>query len=221
MKKVLVVSPHADDETLGCGGTLLRHKSEGCDVHWIIVSGISEAEGYTKERIASRANEIQEVAKMYGFDSVHNLGFPAAKLDTIPMQILVERLRHLIKEIQPDILYLPYCGDVHTDHEVVFKACMSCIKWFRGFNISRILAYETLSETEFGLSPNFTFRPNVYVNISRFLAEKLAIMKIYQSEIGSFPFPRSEQAITALAQIRGSASGFEAAEGFILLKETI
>jgi LmbE family N-acetylglucosaminyl deacetylase len=221
MKKVLVVSPHADDETLGCGGTLLRHKSEGCNIHWIIVSGISETEGYSAEMVVSRSNEIQKVAKMYGFDSVYNLGFPTAKLDTIPMQVLVESLRHLIKKIQPDILYLPYCGDVHTDHEVVFKACISCIKWFRGFNISRILAYETLSETEFGLSPNSTFRPNVYVNISQFLADKLAIMKVYQSEIGSFPFPRSEQAITALAQIRGSVSGFEAAEGFILLKETI
>lgn len=46
-------------------------------------------------------------------------------------------------------------------------------------------------------------------------------MKIYESEMSDFPFPRSEKAIKSLAYVRGAASGYEAAEAFMLLKERI
>ena len=44
-------------------------------------------------------------------------------------------------------------------------------------------------------------------------------MKIYHTEIGAFPFPRSEEALLANAKLNGSHSGFEYAESFILLRE--
>ena len=40
-------------------------------------------------------------------------------------------------------------------------------------------------------------------------------------EFSEHPFPRSEKAIKALATLRGSASGFEAAEAFMLLRERV
>jgi hypothetical protein len=57
------------------------------------------------------------------------------------------------------------------------------------------------------------------VNIEDFLESKLKAMSIYKSELGEFPFPRSQKAITALANVRGAASGFMAAEAFELLRE--
>jgi len=81
------------------------------------------------------------------------------------------------------------------------------------------LAYETLSETDFGLDTNQYFRPNVFVDIEQFLDDKLRAMDIYASELGEFPFPRSRETIKALALLRGSASGFKAAEAFELLRE--
>ena len=81
------------------------------------------------------------------------------------------------------------------------------------------MAYETPSETEFGLSYEKFFRPNVYVDISKYLNKKTEIMKIYSSEIGDFPFPRSIEAIKSLAKWRGANSGFAAAEAFDLLLE--
>ena len=72
----------------------------------------------------------------------------------------------------------------------------------------------------FGLSPEEDpFRPNSYVEISDYLDTKIDIMKIYKSEIQDFPGPRSEQAIRALAALRGSQMGSTAAEAFMLLKE--
>ena len=97
---------------------------------------------------------------------------------------------------------------------------VACTKCFRFHSIKRILAYETISETDFGMNPSYnTFRPNVYIDISKYLEMKLEIMRIYASELGDFPFPRSEKAIRALAALRGAAAGCEAAEAFMLLKE--
>ena len=114
---------------------------------------------------------------------------------------------------------IPHRGDVHTDHQVVFDAVGACCKWFRYPSVKRVLAYETLSETEFGLNPQAGFQPNMFVDISLFMERKLELLKIYQSELGEFPFPRSITAVRALAQYRGATSGFEGAEAFMLLRE--
>ena len=221
-KKVLVVAPHPDDETLGCGGTLLKHKASGDKIHWLIVTGIDEEASFSTERVSARSHEIKTVSTMYGFDSVVNLNLPTTKLDILPMQQLVEMIGDAILKIGPEILYVPFPGDIHTDHKVVFQAVAACSKWFRFESIKRILAYETLSETDFATSPDINaFTPNVFIDISEFLQEKLQIMQIYKSEMGLFPFPRSEKSIIALAQIRGAAAGCEAAEAFMLLKEII
>jgi LmbE family N-acetylglucosaminyl deacetylase len=88
-----------------------------------------------------------------------------------------------------------------------------------GRNIEIVAAYETLSETEFGLGTDQAFRPNVFVDINHFVSKKLEAMDIYTSEVGEFPFPRSHEAIRALATLRGAASGYNSAEAFELLRE--
>ena len=57
----------------------------------------------------------------------------------------------------------------------------------------------------------------MFVNISEFFVQKINAMKIYKSETGPFPFPRSEEAIRSLAKLRGSQSGYKFAEAFQLL----
>lgn len=222
MSTILVIAPHPDDETLGCGGTLLRHKNDGDDIHWLIVTEITTERGFTQQRIDKRAEEINQAADLYGFASVSKLGFPTARLDTVPVEKMVQKIGETIHSIRPDIVYLPYPGDIHSDHKFVFDSGMSCTKWFRYPFIKRILVYETLSETELGINPSNTkFSPNVYVDITDFLDRKIGIMKVFQSEIGEFPFPRSDQAIRALSAYRGASSGFQFAEGFMLIKEVI
>ena len=81
---------------------------------------------------------------------------------------------------------------------------ISSAKWFRCDSIRRLLAYETISETDFGMNTAKGFEPNVFIDISAFLTRKIAIMEIYGSQMGAFPFPRSEQAIRALASLRGA-----------------
>ena len=59
------------------------------------------------------------------------------------------------------------------------------------------------------------------MNIEGYLENKLRAMGIYSSEVGEFPFPRSNQAISALATLRGASSGFKEAEAFELLREIV
>ena len=49
--KILAIAPHPDDETLGCGGTLLKHKNNGDEINWLIITDINSEEGWPKDRI--------------------------------------------------------------------------------------------------------------------------------------------------------------------------
>ncbi len=222
MKNVLVVAPHPDDESLGCGGALLRHVAEGDKIHWLIITAIQTENGFKNEQVKYRESEIKLVAQQYGFSSVHNLSFPTTKLDITPIGEIIDRISAVFKKNKPEVIYLPHPGDIHTDHKIVFDAVSSCTKWFRYKSIKRVLAYETLSETDYATDlQNYGFRANVFIDINNYLEKKLEIIKIYASELGKFPFPRSEEAIRALAALRGAASGCRAAEAFMLLKEIL
>lgn len=219
-KQILCIAPHPDDETIGCGGTLLRHIADGDEVHWLIVTAISEAIGFTADRVASRAGEIEKVAAAYGFAGTHRCDFPTMRLDTLPLLDVISRIGEVVKATGAHTLYVPYRGDAHSDHAVVFDAALACAKTFRYPQVGAVLAYETLSETEFGLKPDDPgFRPNHYVDIADQLDRKIDIMRLYEGEMADFPFPRSETCMRATAQLRGSQCGRMAAEAFMTIKE--
>ncbi len=217
--KTLVIAPHPDDEILGCGGMLLRRRFENTPLAWLIVTGMNDVGSFSTEQITRRAIEIKEIANSLGFDQVYELNYPAARLDEIPMKELVGSISKVFQSFNPTEILLPHRGDVHSDHRVVFEAVTACTKWFRYPSIRRVLAYETVSETEFGLSKEQAFFPNFFVDISPYLEEKIRLMQIYQSEMSQAPFPRSVEVIKALATWRGASAGYAAAEAFELLRE--
>lgn len=220
MNKALVIAVHPDDETLGCGGTLLKHKSMGDEVHWLIATDIKESDGFKPEEVMSRNKEIKKVADSYQFDSINKLALSTMKVDESSMSELVNKLSHIIIDIEPTIIYLPFKGDVHSDHRSIFNAAYSCTKSFRYPFIKKIYMMETLSETEFAPSTiEDSFIPNVFIDISEYMEKKLEVMSTFTSEIGEHPFPRSLRNIEALATLRGATAGCEYAESFMLLKE--
>lgn len=218
--KVLVVAVHPDDETLGCGGTLLKHKANGDEIHWLLCTAMHEKEGFSKDIVQKRTSEIDKVAKLYNFDGVHQLNLPAMKIDECSMSSLVSKISSIVRIVQPNTIYLPFKSDVHSDHRVIFEAVYSCTKTFRYPTIKKILMMETLSETEFSPSTKEdAFVPNCFVDISDFIEKKVQIIRCYESEIFDHPFPRSEKGIRALALIRGATAGCEYGESFMILKE--
>lgn len=216
--KVLVVAVHPDDETLGCGGALLKHRANGDELHWLICTTINKDHSYYEQR----EKEIKQVSDMYGFENVHNLRLETMQIDEYSMSELIGKISTIINTVKPNIIYLPFKGDTHSDHRRIFEAAYSCTKSFRYPFIRKIYMMETLSETEFapGLKED-GFIPNVFIDISKFLESKIEIMNIYESEIGDHPFPRCERNVRALATYRGATAGCEYAESFMLLKEII
>jgi LmbE family N-acetylglucosaminyl deacetylase len=219
--KSLVVAPHPDDEVLGVGGTLLRRKAEGAELGWLIMTRISVEAGWSSEMVLKRQQEIMQITELFGFDSVFELNYTTTQLDQIPLSDLINAVSGVIESFTPDEIFIPHPSDIHSDHRVTFDSVASSTKWFRSPTIKRVLAYETLSESDFALGPNRRFQPNVFMNIEGHLEDKLRAMGIYSSEVGEFPFPRSNQAISALATLRGASSGFKQAEAFELLREII
>ena len=217
--KILVVAPHPDDETLGCGGTLFRHKQEGDELFWAIVTEINEDLGWSLAAIKKRDTEIEDVAKKYGFSDTFNFRFPTTKLDTLSITDIIENIVKVYNQIEPEIIYMPYAHDVHTDHQIIAKALQSTFKWFRYPFIKKVLMYETPSETEFNFIEKRVYHPNIFVDISKYLDLKIETFNMYESEVGDFPFPRSKKTIRSLAAFRGSQSGYEAAEAFELVYE--
>ncbi len=216
--KVLIIAVHPDDETLGCGGTLLKHKSKGDEIHWLICTETTPSSDFYK----TRKQELEQVSKMYTFDSVYNLELKTMQVDEYTMSELISKISKIISDIQPNIIYLPFKGDVHSDHRKIFEAAYSCTKSFRYPFIKKIYMMETLSETEFAPgTKEDSFIPNIFVDISDFMERKIEIMKIFSSEIAEHPFPRSVRNIRALGTLRGATAGCEYAESFVLLKEIL
>lgn len=218
---VLCLSVHPDDETLGCGGVLLRHRVQSDRLHWLIVTQ-TDAPQWSPETIERKKAEIEQVAEAYGMEQCFKLGFPAIRLDTVPQAELIERIREVVSQVRPEVVYLVYGGDVHTDHQVVFRAAMSVLKPFYMANLGvrRVLCYETSSSTEAAVPVHSRpFVPNIFADITPYIGRKIEIMELYETETLPDPLPRGPSAIRALARHRGATIGVEYAEAFMLVRE--
>lgn len=222
--KVLCVAVHPDDETLGCGGTLLKHKANGDEIYWLLLTGmpINVPEEVMDDKTKYRKALMQTINESYRFDGIEYLAFPPTSMHTLDLKDIISKLSEVFNTIQPNIIYTMFANDVHSDHRVAFDAVYSCTKSFRYPFIEKIYMMETLSETEFALSvPAKTFIPNVFVDITNFINEKLAIMEKYPKQLMEAPYPRSLSSIKALARVRGSRAGVMYAEAFQLLYEKL
>ena len=216
---IVVISAHPDDEIIGCGGTLLKHNANGDKISWIIITNVHENQGFSKDRVTSRQHEIEKVKKMIGFTSVHKLDYPTMSLDSSSINKMIPQISNLFNEIKPEVIYVMNRSDAHSDHRVTFDVVMACTKSFRYPFIKKVLMYECISETEFAPAlPEKVFQPNYFVDVTTYFSKKLEIMKVYESELGKHPFPRSLRNIEALATFRGASVGVEYAEAFQLIK---
>ncbi len=219
LNKILVIAPHPDDETIGCGGTLLRHIDNKDEIYFLLITNLYEENGWSKKLIIKKNKEVKKIENIYKFKKSYKLNFPATGLGDIPMSEIIKKISNIFSEVKPNIIYTIFNDDVHTDHQIVSKAVSSCIKWFRHTYIKKVLMYETLSETNFNFQSNNIFAPNKFIDITKFLKKKIEIMNIYKSELAKHPFPRSIDVVRANAILRGSQCGFKYAEAFKVIFE--
>ena len=130
-KNILFVAPHPDDETLGCGGVIYKHKNHGDNVYWLLMTDLSKQDNWSEDLINQRKVILNNVRKAYDFKQSYELDYPTTGLDKIPISDIVGSVSKIIKEIKPHTVYLNNYSDIHTDHEIVFKVVCSCTKYFR------------------------------------------------------------------------------------------
>lgn len=218
--KVLVIAPHPDDETLGAGGTLLRHIANGDEVYWCIVTHAfaDSSQCFRENRLAI----VNKVGKAYCFAGCFSLDFPAGALDTVPERQIIDSLASVILESEPNMVYCVSDADVNTDHDIVYRCAMSALKPAYAPFVREVLLYEVPSSTNWAFPEKAgKFQPNVYVNIEEVLDSKLSILSLFETEVKSFPHPRSLEAVKALAAYRGSSVNLAYAEAFQQVRRVI
>jgi LmbE family N-acetylglucosaminyl deacetylase len=220
-RRVLVISAHPDDEALGCGGTLLKHRANGDRLSWMVVTKAHRPQ-WSAPVIRRKAAEVQQVARAFGITRLVALGLPSAQLDVVPQGKLIERLRQALSALRPEIVYVVSPCDSHHDHRAVFAAVMVVLKpWtMKRLGVKRILSYEVPSSTESAPPAQYApFVPTWFSEITPFIEQKLQVMRLYRSELQPDPLPRSVESLRALARWRGATIGVPYAEAFILVRE--
>lgn len=223
---VLVIAPHADDEVLGVGGTIARFVEEGRKVVVAILTGHGEGtHPLWKPEIWDRIRaEARDSCDLLGVSELIFRELPAACLDNTPAWRINQVVGDVIRDVGPTDLFVPFSHDLHQDHTAIAYAALVATRPYLplGNVVKRVMAYETLSETHLAapyLSP--AFQPNVFIDISSSLDKKLEAMRMYASQVQPDHLPRSIEALKALARVRGTHIGVNAAEAFLLLRQTI
>ena len=221
---ILIIAAHPDDEVLGCGGTIARLAREGYDVYIAILGeGITsryrQREQANQELVKALHNQSRQVAELLGAKDLFLYSLPDNRFDTVPLLDVIKIIEELVERLQPQVVFTHHGGDLNIDHVVVHRATITATRPIQGQPVREIYTFEVPSSTEWSFQRfEPTFRPNVFVDITYTLDIKVQALSLYDTEVRSFPNPRSPEAICAIARRWGSVVGCQAAEAFELVR---
>ena len=214
--RVLVIAPHNDDETLGEVGAMAMYARKGHEVY------VCEATSGPDQGMADKIKaEALKAHAILGVKETIFLDLPVVALGDMAAAELNEAVARAVSRIRPEIAFIPHRGDLHGDHKETAGAAMVALRPIEQPQLKALYAYETLSETEWNTpSADNAFLPNHWIALEEEdLKKKLEAFGCYQTQVRPFPHPRSPEAVTALARLRGSTVGECAAESFMVLRQ--
>jgi LmbE family N-acetylglucosaminyl deacetylase len=217
--KALVIAPHADDETFGCGGTIYQMTKDGTEVHVAVMAHgrkPSTRPPYTSPiDHDTRGREFQKACELLGVNEKFILGqWNDGSLSAHPMAGTVLALDRVLDNNKYDYVFLPYPSH-HQDHKTTYEASIAALRpGARDYVPRAILAYEYTY-------PNwqeFKHEGKLFVDISGVRFQKMAAMTAYKSQLHEYPHPITVEAYLALAAARGLAIGVDYAEMFYIIQ---
>lgn len=221
---LLVISPHPDDEVLGCGGLIKRVKDNGGKVY-ILYMTVGDTDDYRKNGMSTgdeRLKEIEKVAKFLKYDD-YSIAFPGNKyhlrLDSVPQLEIMRVLENgplSLNKLKPDIVATPYLSDYNQDHRAstmaLFAAARPAPEDTKPLQ-KTILGYESVPTAGWWDTQGKIM--NCYLPLTeKELQVKLDALNLYNSQVRNGSHPRSLNSIKVLAQFRGIESGSIAAEAY-------
>jgi LmbE family N-acetylglucosaminyl deacetylase len=176
-KKILVLAPHVDDETIGCGGTIVSLADEGKDVHCLYITDGAKSVS-TEDAdvlIKKRKEEAYKVKEILGIASISFFDEPDGNVS--PNVGFVEKLMDYIETFKPEVIFCPTFVDCHTDHVqtgiALAKALQSCS--FGG----QVWCYEI----------NCPIEPaaiNAVIDVTKYQPKKEKAIDVFQSQAIDF-----------------------------------
>lgn len=216
-KKILIVAAHPDDEVLGCFGTVAKYIQDGYEAYTLILGeGKTSRDGASKEEITLLHKEIQKANKAIGIKKVYIESLPDNRFDSVPLLDIIKIINKVKEEVQPEIIFTHFANDLNIDHQLTCQAVLTATRPMEGECVKEIYAFEILSSTEWNYP--LSFSPDTFVNVKETLQLKQEAMNYYQSELRSYPHPRSLKGIQINAHYRGMSVGLEAVEAFKTLR---
>ena len=224
MKKVLIIAAHPDDEILGCGGLISKYHSRGVIFKIIFIGEGSSARFEDPEceeslmAIKERNSSAIKALKLLKIKDIEFNNLPCGRFDQTPIIVINKIIEKSIRSFEPDtvLTHSPY--DANNDHKIVSNATIMATRPGGALNlVKRLMSYEVLSSSEWAYTE--TFKPNHFEELAeKDIDLKWQALSCYESEIKSYPFPRSSEGIKALSMMRGMQSGFKFAEAFNLIR---
>lgn len=215
-KKILVLSPHADDEILGCGGFISKYSKKNYHISVLILTNASKGapEIFTSQRIKLIRKEAILANKFIGTKRLFFEDLPGLTLSNYPIYKIANIIEKYIARINPETILIPSPYDIHEDHKIIFKAAKVSMRFNKKSNLKKILSYEVLSETEWNEEEK-TFNPNYFVCLDKIdIENKVKAFLKYRSQVKKIPHPRSKEGIINLSRVRGSQVFMRYAEAF-------
>jgi N-acetylglucosamine malate deacetylase 1 len=192
MGSILVVSPHPDDESIGCGGTLRRHVLNGDKVHAIfLTSGERGGHGRSKEETRRvREQEAREAAHILGLAHIEFWGVPNGALRVT--KGLVDRLCSKIAELGVEVVYVTHDREMHPEHRAAARLVRRAVTGMRPL-ISKpeVLMFEVWTPLQ---------RMDQIVDITPYIDTKIAAIRAHKSQCDVLGF---DDAFVGLARYRG------------------
>ncbi len=222
-QRVLVLAPHADDETIGCGGVIQKYIRHGSPVRVLIASVVvSESQKYFKDMSQyktysgiHRLAEMRRAFEILGITDFHFMYLDDAppirhhsRLDTVPRVEMVTMVEDHIHDFSPTVLFIP-SRTKHQDHEVMHNVALTSARPY--FWQGSIFIYETDGEME--------FQPNLIVPLT---ADEVSIkadaLDAFGTQLGPERHPLNPQTIVTRARYRGQLIYADYAEAFQVLR---
>jgi LmbE family N-acetylglucosaminyl deacetylase len=192
VSRVLVLSPHPDDESIGCGGSLRKHVMDGDEVRIVFLTS-GEAGGHglaPKEAAAKREAEGHAAAAVLGVDGVEFWRLPDGALSVSPEG--VARLRRVLEEWRPETVYAPHDAEMHPDHRATYALLRAALdRGGEAVNDVAVRLYEIWTPLQ---------RMDVIVDITPFIEVKLEAIRRHESQVGVM---RLDEAAAGLSRYRG------------------
>jgi len=166
----LVFAPHADDETFGMGGSLLKAKKEDVETHLVVLTDGAFG-GEREDLVKVREEEVNRAAQLLGIKSLHCWSEPDRGLDH--NESLVGKITDTIRSLAPAAVFFPGPFEIHPDHRATAFLVWSALQQLRENGVSpEAIAYEIGVQNPV----------NLLIDVTDQYAEKKEAMAIYASQ---------------------------------------